>query len=291
MSNELHRGTGMLLIEAVNSNPNGNPDQDSDPRRRNDGHGEISPVSFKHKIRELISDKEGPVWQEISSDLGITEDEFDHYDILEQKSTDRKEVKKLSAQEFLDKYWDARVFGSTFLEGKEQNSTFIHTGVVQFGLGISLSPIEIERLTTTKVMPAQEGRDKGMAPLAYRIVPYGLYAMPFFVNATMARRTHCTWLDIQILFRVLPYAYQETASYIRAQVNIRHAFYVEHRKARGCFNDFEIIEALTPNAYEKEKPAHNIRDYDMEQMKKCIEDLNKKMEGKAGPVVDLMEMI
>ena len=41
MSNELHRGTGMLLIEAVNSNPNGNPDQDSDPRRRNDGHGEI----------------------------------------------------------------------------------------------------------------------------------------------------------------------------------------------------------------------------------------------------------
>lgn len=73
------------------------------------------------------------------------------------------------------------MFGSTFLEGKikdeaiaadnPQAGTFIHTGVVQFGLGLSLSPIEVERLTTTKVLPAEEGKGKGMAPLAFRVVP------------------------------------------------------------------------------------------------------------------------
>lgn len=291
MNKELHRGTGLLWIEVVNSNPNGNPDQDSDPRRRNDGLGEISPVSFKHKVRELVADKEGPVWQEISEELGIKPEDVWRYDVLEQKNTKRADVKKLSAQEFTDKFWDARVFGSTFLEDKNENSTFIHTGVVQFGLGLSLSPIEVERMTTTKVLPAEEGKGKGMAPLAYRIVPYGLYMMPFFANATVARRTQCTPLDIELLLRIIPYAYQETASYIRAQVYIRHAYYVEHMKARGCYNDFEIIETLTPQPFVSDECAHSIKDYDIEKVEEEIRKLNVRMEGRAYPVVDLMEGI
>ena len=43
MSNEIRRATGLLVIEAVNSNPNGDPDRESDPRQRPDGRGEISP--------------------------------------------------------------------------------------------------------------------------------------------------------------------------------------------------------------------------------------------------------
>ncbi len=301
MEKELHRGTGLLWIETINSNPNGNPDQDSEPRQRSDERGEISPVSFKHKVRELVAYKEGPIWKEISAELGIEPSEMGHYDILEQKETKRSEVKRLSSQEFLDRYWDARVFGSTFLEGKikdeaiaadnPQAGTFIHTGVVQFGLGLSLSPIEVERLTTTKVLPAEEGKGKGMAPLAFRVVPYGLYLMPFFVNATMAGKTQCTYRDIQLLLRMIPYAYEATASYIRPQVNIRHAYYVEHAKARGCYNDFKIIEALTPDLLiPADAVAHSIKDYDVEAVEQRIARLNQEMEGKAGPVIDLMEV-
>ena len=35
----MNRATGLLLIEVVNSNPNGNPDQESDPRLRPDERG------------------------------------------------------------------------------------------------------------------------------------------------------------------------------------------------------------------------------------------------------------
>ena len=45
------RACGLLVIEVENSNPNGDPDRDSDPRQRPDGLGEISPVSFKRKPR------------------------------------------------------------------------------------------------------------------------------------------------------------------------------------------------------------------------------------------------
>ena len=40
MSNEIKRATGLLVIEVVNSNPNGDPDRESDPRQRPNGCGE-----------------------------------------------------------------------------------------------------------------------------------------------------------------------------------------------------------------------------------------------------------
>lgn len=66
MSEQLNRGTGMLIIDVMNSNPNGDPDRENDPRMRSDGRGEISPVSVKHKIRELVEDKDSEIWREIS---------------------------------------------------------------------------------------------------------------------------------------------------------------------------------------------------------------------------------
>ena len=63
----MNRATGLLIIEVTNSNPNGNPDQESDPRLRPDERGMISPVSFKRKLRDLVEDKEGPVWLETAA--------------------------------------------------------------------------------------------------------------------------------------------------------------------------------------------------------------------------------
>lgn len=139
MSEFIKRGTGLLLIEVVDSNPNGDPDRDSDPRIRQDGRGEISPVSFKRKLRDLVEIKEGPIWQELAVELKLPEEGFD---ILESKKTKRADVRTLSADKLLAKYWDVRVFGTTFLEKEEEGKgeSFISSGVVQFGLGVSLDP-------------------------------------------------------------------------------------------------------------------------------------------------------
>lgn len=113
MSDFIKRGTGLLLIDVKDSNPNGDPDRESDPRTRQDGRGEISPVSFKRKLRDLVSAKDSPVWQEIAAELGLSES---GYDILESKDTKRADVRTLTTDELLEKYWDVRVFGTTFLE-------------------------------------------------------------------------------------------------------------------------------------------------------------------------------
>ncbi|GAC42575.1 type I CRISPR-associated protein Cas7 [Paenibacillus popilliae] len=287
MSEFICRGTGLLVIDVKDSNPNGDPDRESDPRTRQDGRGEISPVSFKRKLRDLVAAKDSPVWKELAAELGLSNEGFD---ILESKDTERDEVRKLSPDKFLAKYWDARVFGTTFLE--EKGGSFISTGVVQFGLGVSLDPVKIERMTTTKVLAVEDDKSKGMAPLAFRIVAYGVYAMPFFINATAAQKTCCTKKDIELLLRLIPHAYKETASYIRSQVDIRYAFYVEHNRARGTFNDFKIIEALTPvRVGQATGAATSWNDYNEEALLESITALNSQLEGKTAPVVDLMERL
>ena len=112
---KLVRATGLLVIEVVNSNPNGDPDNESEPRTRVGERGEISPVSFKRKVRDLVEDKNGPVWQEIAGRVEppLNVDEFD---ILEKRGRDRKKIEsEIKDGSFVGRYWDARLFGNTFL--------------------------------------------------------------------------------------------------------------------------------------------------------------------------------
>ncbi len=242
-ANCVKRFTGLLVIEVVNSNPNGDPDRESDPRQRPDGRGEISPVSFKRKVRDLIETKDGAVWQAMQRELNLSEEKFV---ILESRGRNRKQIEdELKNGSFQDKYWDGRVFGNTFLE--EGAADTIKTGVAQFGLGLSVAPIEISRHTNTNKAGVEGDKDRGMAPMGYRFVPHGVYCMPFFVNPSMARKSGCTQQDLDLLFKVIPYAYPHTRSHARPFVDLRHAWVVEHKSSLGSCSDFAIIEALTPS--------------------------------------------
>src|SRR5690606_33918588 len=150
-----------------------------------------SPVSFKRKLRDLVADKEGDAWKLASEQLHLQSNgDVRKYEILETRGRDREKIKKMKRDEFVSCFWDARVFGNTFLESMKQEKGvkpedvehFISTGTVQIGLGVSVLPVEIERLTQTNKSGVQEGKDRGMAPLGFRVVQHGLYVMPFFVN-------------------------------------------------------------------------------------------------------------
>lgn len=257
MSTDIKRATGLLVIETVNSNPNGDPDRESDPRQRPNGLGEISPVSFKRKVRDLLDDHDTPFFQALPDWVTAN---ADHYQILEHRGRERSAIQKEMASggsigqfnqsEFLNstfvhKYWDARVFGNTFLE-EGGNKGYIKTGVVQFGVGISLAPVDIVRQTNTNKAGVEEGKSAGMAPLAFRVVEHGIYCMPFFVNPNFARKSGCTAHDIELLKLLIPYAYDMNRSAIRPDVRLRHAWYVEHKNLLGSCPDYMLIETLTP---------------------------------------------
>lgn len=266
MTNDIKRATGLLVLEVLNSNPNGDPDRESDPRQRPNGCGEISPVSFKRKLRDLLGEHDAPFFEALPEKY---RNQADRYWILEQRGRDRTSIKKemgtdpakFPESEFVRKYWDARVFGNTFLE-EGGDKGFIKTGVVQFGMGVSLAPISIIRQTNTNKAGVQEGKNAGMAPLAYRIVEHGVYCMPFFVNPNYARKTGCTAEDIELLKLLIPYAYDMNRSAIRPDVRIRHAWYIEHKNILGSCPDYLLMDALTPvKLGNREEPSTTWKDY------------------------------
>lgn len=253
--NDIKRATGLLIIETVNSNPNGDPDRESDPRMRDNGLGEISPVSVKRKIRDLVGEHDAPFFQNLPAEFQL---EAGCYQILESRGRDRKTIttemgknikdfdqNAFLSSPFVKKYWDARVFGNTFLE-EGGNKGYIKTGVVQMGMGISISPIRIVRHTNTNKAGVQEGKNAGMAPLAFRVVEHGVYCMPFFVNPNYAGKTGCSAKDIELLKLAIPYLYDLNRSAIRPDVRLRHAWYIEHKNNLGSCPDYLLLEALTP---------------------------------------------
>jgi CRISPR-associated protein Csd2 len=279
--NDVQRITGLLVIEVVNSNPNGDPDRDSDPRQRPDLRGEISPVSLKRKLRDLVEEKDGIVWKKLASDLDLESEDFG---ILESRGRDRKAIEKqIKDGTFSKAYWDGRVFGNTFLE--EGGSGSIKTGVVQIGLGMSVAPIEISRHTNTNKSGVQEGKDRGMAPMGYRFVPHGVYCMPFFVNPSMAPKSGCSQRDINLMLRLIPYAYSHTRSHARPMVEIRHAWAMTHKSQLGSCSDFALLDVLKPK--KKSAPEEPSSSWDEYEVPTSLpESLAKKVE-----LVDLVSSL
>lgn len=267
MAENIKRATGLLVIEVVNSNPNGNPDCESDPRQRLNGCGEISPVSFKRKLRDLADDHDAPFFQALPETFRAHPE---RYAILEHRGRNRKSIAAEMGKNpacflestFVQKYWDARIFGNTFLEDGG-NKGFIKTGVVQFGMGLSIAPVSILRHTNTNKAGVQEGKTAGMAPLAYRVVEHGVYCMPFFVNPNYAHKSGCTADDIALFQLLLPHAYEMNRSAIRPDVRIRHAWYMEHKHLLGSCPDYLLLEALTPvRIGDQNEPSASWADYE-----------------------------
>jgi len=285
MNAPFNRHVGLLVLDVTMSNPNGDPDMESEPRTRElDGLGMISPVSLKRKLRDLIGGE-----SEVNSEVKIYSEVFeeakkklsldpDNFKILEERGRDRDAIKAMDKAEFMQTFWDARMFGNTFLESlkdseltKEQKKKkddggyahLINTGTTQIGVGMSIAPIEVVRMTNTNKAGVESDKDRGMAPLAFRVVQHGIYCMPIFVNPSIAKKTGATAEDLDLLKFMLPYVYQHTASAIRPQISVLHAWFGEHKNTLGSCPEHLFINALTPKLKAGVTQPTSANDYDI----------------------------
>jgi CRISPR-associated protein Csd2 len=130
----------------------------------------------------------------------------------------------------------------------------------------------------------QEGKDRGMAPLGYRVVQHGVYCMPFFVNPSAASKSGCASTDVDLMLRLIPYAYAHTASFVRPDVRIRHAWYVEHKTRLGSCPDSNLIDALTPvRTGNRNAPSLDWSDYE------APSELRKELLDRVSRCIDLVD--
>lgn len=299
MSTPFNRHVGLIILDVTMSNPNGDPDMESEPRTRElDGLGMISPVSLKRKFRDLVEDKSA-VFEEANKKIELGAKTGNKFGILESRGRDRDAIKKMDRDAFKNAFWDARLFGNTFLESlkdseltdeqkqKKKEGGFEHlinTGTLQVGVGLSISPIDVIRMTNTSKSGVEADKDRGMAPLAFRVVQHGIYCIPIYVNPSIAMKTGATVEDLDLFKFILPYVYQHTASAIRPQISILHAWFAEHKNTLGSCPEHLFVNALTPKVKKDVSKAKSLADYDIP----AKEDLGDLF-GRFNKVEDLMD--
>jgi len=299
MSAPFNRHVGLIVLDVTMSNPNGDPDMESEPRTRElDGLGMISPVSLKRKFRDLVEDR-SEVFLEARKILDLGKTNQNQFEILERRGRDRDAIKKMDRDAFKKTFWDARLFGNTFLESlKESELTneekekkkaggfehLINTGALQIGVGLSISPIDVVRMTTTNKSGVEADKNRGMAPLAFRVVQHGIYCIPIYVNPSIAAKTGATKEDLDLFKFILPYVYQHTASAIRPQISILHAWFAEHKNTLGSCPEHLFINALTPTVKKGVSKPTSTDHYDIPPKAKFGE-----LEGRFNNIEDLMD--
>jgi len=85
---------------------------------------------------------------------------------------------------------------------------------------------------------------------------------------------------VELLKRLIPYAYAHTPSTIRPDVRIRHAWWMEHQDALGSCPDYLLIDALTPKRKGDDQMTPSTSWADYEVPAKLPDELAKKVDCK-----------
>ena len=217
--------------------------------------------------------------------------------------------KDIKEKEFVKQYWDGRVFGNTFLEKAEDKSTddastttpenvsggdttskaaealalkeSVKTGVVHFGLGLSVAPVTVRTdFTLTNKSAVQEDKHRVWPPGHSSLLSTEFMPFRFLSTRHRQTKTGCKKEDVDVALELIPYVYSHNPSLVRTQVRVIHAWYVEHCNQRGSFNDFDVIDALMPKKPEvPNKPSVSRTEYDfpIQMIKNTKRDLKSSM--------------
>lgn len=232
----------LLLFDAIDSNPNGDPDNAGKPRVDYDtGHGIVSDASLKRKIRDavLLRVDQGQAPTErnlvfIRRGISLNEQLEDAYRALGEaipakgKATD-KQISAATAY-MKDNYFDVRLFGAVMSTGNAPADKV--TGPVTVGLGRSIDPVlpmelGITRTASTKV----EDRDNASQMGSKTVVPYGLYSVRIHYQPTRDNRV--TEDDLGLLWNSIAMMFEVTRSAARPEVNVRRLDVFSHASPLG----------------------------------------------------------
>lgn len=278
-----HRYEFVLLFDVRNGNPNGDPDAGNAPRIDPEtGHGLVSDVCLKRKIRNFISMVK-------LTPAGVPEPGYDiyvkekavlnkqHLRGYEALGLDPKNPPKLKADEspaeervrrwMCQTFFDIRMFGAVMTT--EVNAGQVR-GPVQLAFGRSIQPIvsleqAITRMavTTEREKQEQEKTQAGQARTMGRkeIVPYALYRAHGFVSPYLAADTGFNDADLELLFKALEQMFDHDRSATRGEMSTCKLFVFKHDSKLGNAPAKRLFESIRVAPKNASEPPRCFEDY------------------------------
>ncbi len=276
----------VILFDVKDGNPNGDPDAGNLPRvDAESGHGLITDVCLKRKVRNYVSLKEtdrapyGIFVKEKAILNNTIEQAYLSLQIdLQEAPQDPADGKKRNkpgqgqgseverARQFLcQNFYDIRTFGAVMTTGANAGQV---RGPVQFTFARSVDPVvslehSITRMAvTTKEEAEKQGGDNRTMGRKFT-VPYGLYRAHGFVSAPLANQTGFSESDLELLWEALEKMFEHDRSAARGLMGTRKLFVFEHMSKMGDAPVQQLFDAITAEPKDKSKPARDFRDYDV----------------------------
>ncbi|MEU8540716.1 type I-C CRISPR-associated protein Cas7/Csd2 [Streptomyces sp. NPDC048717] len=266
----------VFLIEAVDSNANGDPDNGGLPRTDPvSGQGLITDVAIKRKIRNtvaLINSMEPREGYEIYVEAGTALNTQHERAYTTGSARDQK-----SAQEWMCRnFFDVRMFGAVMTTGKPDKQAGRVQGPVQIGFSRSIDRITPLDIGITRVTPTKEedlkawlkrtdekgGKNKGKETEmgSKYIVPYALYRGTGHFSAPLAHRTGVTSDDLAVFWRAFEIMLEHDRAAARANLTLRGLYVFTHDDAFGRAPAHELFERITVKARD-DVNARSFSDY------------------------------
>lgn len=258
----------VFFFDVSNGNPNGDPDAGNLPRMDPEtGHGLVSDVSIKRKIRNFVADA---VDDEDGHSIYVAENSIlndQHrkaFRVIRPDDSKVEKAAKLSPKDdeeaeklrnwMCANFFDVRTFGAVMSTGINCGQV---RGPLQFAFGRSVDPVMPMEVTITRMAATSEkeretnqagdddARSDNRTMGRKHIVPYGLYRIHGFVNAKLAEKTGFTQEDMDLVWRAMGNLYELDRSAARGEMASRRLIAFKHDSALGNAPAHKLFERIT----------------------------------------------
>lgn len=269
----------VFLIEAVDSNPNGDPDNGGTPRTDpTTRQGLITDVAIKRKIRNtvaLLNSHENKEGYDIYVEAGTALNTQHERAYRASEVTDRD-----SARDWMCKtFFDVRMFGAVMSTGDKKKQAGRVQGPLQIGLARSIDPVTPLDLGITRVTPTRtedlaawnnpsdsnDGKTKAKETEmgSKQVIPYGLYKGAGHFSAPLAEKLGVTADDLATFWRAFQIMFDHDRAAARSGLALRGLYVFTHNDAFGHAPAHKLIDRIhVPPRNDSE--ARSFLDYTVE---------------------------
>lgn len=272
----------IVTIEVREANANGDPLSGNMPRTDAKGHGLISDVAIKRKIRNRMQDFGHPTFVQAGDRI---EDEFRS---LEKRFSNQFNAKDSDEdiEEKANKLWlDVRSFGQVFTYLKKSIGV---RGPVSINMAKSLEPIVISSLQITRSTNGMEaknesGRSSDTMGMKY-FVDYGVYLLKGSINPNFAEKTGFSKEDVEVIKQALVSLFENDASSARPEgsMRVREVFWFTHSNKLGNISSARVFDLFEFDKENQEKNTYE--DYGIHLNQEKLAEYENK-----GLKVDILE--
>lgn len=261
-----------VVFTVDKANPNGDPLNGNRPRQDFNGHGEVSDVAIKRKLRNRLQDEGEKIL--VQSDerrddaFRSVRDRVASVPELEKILKNAKGDVQVAEKIACDTWFDVRSFGQVFAFKGDKLSLGIR-GPVSIHTATSIEPVDVTSMQITKSVnaitntkdPSQKTSDT--MGMKHR-VDFGVYVFYGSINPQLAERTGFSKDDAEKLKEALRTLFANDASSARpdGSMEVNKLFWWEHNSKLGQYSSAKVHRSVKVERVKEDFPS-SIENYEI----------------------------